>query len=474
MHEVLLLNPPPITSKSYIKELGAGGEAHVDAVYPPLKLAYVAAMVREKDIPIDLLDANALNMKIDEFRDYLSKKQFCLAILNTVTCSYPSDLKTVHLIKEILPECEIALFGQFATAMSDEIIIEKSIDYVIVGEPEITCSELSKQVLENRKFEQVDGLVWKKNNEPIQNKPRELIEDLDSLPLPARDLLPIEKYKHTLSKSNPFMFMTSGRGCLSDCLFCGTKSIYKKTWRGRNPTKVVDEMQEIREKYGIRDIWIWDENFLLVKKRTIQICEEIIDRNLDVDLCCMGRVDGVDEEVIDYLSKAGCYTINYGVETSDTNTLKKIRKNISLEQVEKAFRITRKAGIKTAAYLLIGLPGENFETVKRTLHFVKKLKPDLAIYHIVVPYPGTDFYIEAIKNEWIITDDWEKFNERQSVLSYPDFTAKDIEHAQRWAYIHFYMDPFYLFRQFTQIRSLNELKGFTTKACDYINIIREL
>lgn len=431
-------------------------------------------MLRENDIPIDLLDANALNMGLDELKNYLSKKQFSLGILNTVTCSYPSDLKTARIIKEILPNCEIAFFGQFATAMWSQIIKEDPIDYVIVGEPEITCLELSKQVLGERKLEDIDGLVWKKNNEIIQNKPRELVADLDSLPFPARDLLPIKKYKHTLAKSNPFMFMISGRGCTNDCLFCGTKSIYKRKWRGRDPKKVVDEMQEIKEKYGIRDIWMWDENFLLARERTIQICKEIIDRDLDVDLCCMGRVDSVDEEVISYLAKAGCYNINYGVESTDLNTLKTIRKNISLEQVEKAFKITRRAGIKTAAYLLIGLPGENFNTIKKTLHFVKKLKPDLAIYHIVVPYPGTDFYDMALENNWIITNDWKKYNERQSVISYPDFTAKDIEHAQRWVYIHFYMDPSYLFRQLTQIKSVKDIKRFYTRAWDYLRIIREL
>lgn len=474
MSKVLILNPPPIASKSYIKELGAGGEAHVDAVYPPLKLAYIAGVLRENNIPIDLLDANALNMKMDEFKKYLCENPFSLSILNTVTCSYPSDLKIAGIIKELLPNCEIVFFGQFATAMSTLIIKEKIIDYVIVGESEITCLELSRQVSGDRKFEGIDGLVWKKNNEIIQNNPRKLIEDLDSLPFPARDLLPIEKYRHTLAKSNPFMFMNSGRGCVSDCLFCGTKSIYKGKWRGRDPKKVVDEIQEIREKYGIRDIWMWDENFLLVRERTIQICKEIIDRGLDIEMCCMGRVDCVDEEVIDYLAKAGCYNINYGIESSDLNTLKTINKKISPDQVEKAFKITRKAGIKTSAYLLVGLPGENLENVKKTLSFVKKLKPDLAIYHIVVPYPGTDFYDMAKKNGWIITNDWEKFNERQSVISYPDFTAEDIEHAQKWAYIHFYMDPMYIFRQITQIRSVQDVKRFCTKACDYLNIIREL
>jgi len=268
--------------------------------------------------------------------------------------------------------------------------------------------------------------------------------------------------------------MMTSRGCIHNCLFCGTKTIYKRKWRGRDPKKVVDEMQELRERYGIRDIWIWDENFLLVRERTIQICKEIIDRGLDVEFCCMGRVDCVDEEIVNYLAKAGCYNINYGVESADPNTLETIRKNISLEQVERAFKITKKAGIETAAYLLIGLPGENMEHVKKTLRFVKKIKPDIAIYHIVVPYPGTDFYDMAKEKGWIITDDWERYNERQSVISYPDFTAKDIEYAQKWAYIHFYMDPFYLFRQLIQIRSIKDIKRLYRRACNYLKIMKEL
>lgn len=471
---ILLLNPPPLKSKNYIKDPLAGGKSHLDAVYPPLELSYVAALLQENGIKVDLLDANALDMSLEDLKKHITKNPPSVVILMTVTTSYMSDIKTIEFIKQIIPDVKFALFGAFATSSWHEIMKNELVDFTMLGEPEITCLELTEALLNGGRLDTIDGLVWRNDEKIIQNEPREFISDLDVLPFPARDLLPVEKYRHPLCKSNPITFMRTSRGCTYDCLFCGTKIMHKRKWRGRDPEKVVDEMQEIREKYGIKEIWICDEEFLLDRDRVIEICKEMINMSLDICFTFNGRVNLVDEELLTYLRKAGCYKIDYGVETGDPGILETIRKGVTLEQIEDAFKLTKMAGIETGALLVTGMPGENMETVKRTAKFVKKLDPTYAIYHIATPFPGTDFYKMAKKEGWIINENLEDFDLCQSVISYPDFTMRDIEKAQKWAYNQFYLSPSFICKRLIKIRSVNDIKGLGEAVLSYTRLIKNL
>lgn len=474
MLKTLLLNPPSIKSHAYFKDVHAGGRSVVNLVAPPLNLAYIAAYLREKKVKIGLLDANALKYDIKQLKNYLLKTLPDIVVLQIVVCNLVNDIKISKLIKHVLPSVKIIIFGTVATVYSSYLLKKDVVDYVIVGEPEITVFELINALNKNEKLDSIKGLAWKKKNKIIYNKKRKLLKDLDTLPFPARDLLPVDKYYQPIAKENPYMTMRSSRGCIYDCLFCGTKTTGQNAWRGRDPLKVVDEMEEIFLKYGTKEIEMYDEQFLIDRERVIKICKGIIRRGFKPSWIAMGRVDLVDEELLTYLRKAGCYRIDYGVEHANEEILKTIRKGVTQEQIREAFRMSKKVGIGTGALMIIGMPGETWQTVKEMMQFLKEIRPDFVKFSIATPYLGTDFYEIAKKNNWLIEKDFEHYNLAEHVISYPNFSNEDIRHAQKWCYKNYYLSfPFILSRISKNI-SLKDLKSLLTRFFAFLKFMRTL
>ena len=478
MKKILLLNPPPIHSRNYFKCIVTGGKSYIDTVYTPLNLAYIASLLRKEinksDISIDLLDANALNYNLQQLKKHVIKTKPDILIIDSISSSFVSDLYTTKLIKNIIPNIEIIFTGIFATSNWFTIMKEKIIDFVIVGEPEFTSLELVKnRIYKISPLHTIKGVVWRRNDKKIiKNQKRPLIRNLDELPFPARDMLPLKNYKQPLGRYYPATDIKTSRGCIHNCLFCGSKITYSRKWRGRSPKNVVDEMQEIREKYKIKEIWVMEDQFLSNRGRALEICNEIIKRNLDISWVFNCRVNEVDLHLLKRLKKAGCHRIDYGVESANDEIRKTLRKGITKEMIKNAFKLTKKAGIKTGALVVIGFPGETWKTVKETAKFIKEIGADIAIYHIATPYPGTDFYNLSKNNKWIIKKDLGNYNMCECVISYPDFTSQDIEKALLWSITHFYLNFSYIFKQIKSINSLKDLKVLTRHFFSYSVLIK--
>lgn len=473
MLKILLLNPPSIKAHAYFKDVHAGGRSSVTKlVAPPLNLAYIAAYLRKNGVRISLSDANALRYDIKQLKDYLFQVSPDVVILQIVVCNLVNDIKIAKVIKYTLPNVRIVAFGTVATVHSSYLLKKGVIDYVVVGEPEITVFELIDVMNRNKKLSHIKGLVWKKKGKIVFNKKRELLKDLDILPFPARDLLPVNKYYQPIAKENPYMTMRSSRGCVYNCLFCGTKTTGQNVWRGRNPLKVVDEMEEIVSKYGAKEIELYDEQFLIDRERVIKICKEIIKRDFKPSWVIMGRVDLVDEELLTYLRRAGCYRVDYGIEHVNKDILKTIRKGITPAQIKKAFMISRNVGIGTGALMIIGMPGETWQTVKEAMLFLKEVKPDFVKFSIATPYIGTDFYEMAKRNDWLVEKNFEHYNLTDFVISYPGFSNKDIEAAQKWCYINYYLSFPFLLSQISKIRSFKDIKVLINHFFTFLRFIR--
>jgi radical SAM superfamily enzyme YgiQ (UPF0313 family) len=257
-----------------------------------------------------------------------------------------------------------------------------------------------------------------------------LIADLDELPLPRHDLLPLEAYRAPLVKG-PYAFVVTSRGCPAQCRFCIKHVSYGRSVRFRSPESVLAEIEEL-VGLGVRSIHMYADLFTLNREHVMGICQGLLDHGLDVRWTCNSRVDFVDPEMLEAMARSGCWMISWGIESGDERMLRRMNKGIRPDQVEQALRWSKEAGIMNWGYFIIGLPGETEASIRRTIDFAKRLPLDLALFHIAAPHPGTPFFFEVVDQGWFRPGtQWEEVDmDRSTVLDYPELKAEDLE---RWA-----------------------------------------
>ena len=474
MKDAILLNPPSLISKGFMKDICCGENSYVNAVFPPLSLAYVAGTLRNKRINLDLIDGNALELKLKDLKELLLDKKYKILIINSSHSSFKSDIEISGHIKKILPKINIMFYGVYPTACWEKVIRNKIVSFVVIGEPELTVLELVKNILNKKKgYKAIKGIVFKRGNKFIKNQDRELMKNLDELPYPARDLLSIKKYNHPLFKPNSITLRTS-RGCIYNCLFCGTKIINKRRWRAHSPERVVNEIKHIIESHNIKNFFLEDEQFFLDKERVKNICKKIINEKIKIKWAAMARTNLINNELLKIIKKAGCYRIDLGVESLNNLTLKNIRKGINKKQIIDAIKKVKKAGLEVGVILMVGLPGDNANSIRQSIKIFKKNKVDCLIIHTAAPYQGTDFYDLCKKKKWIINEDLNNYGTSCSVLSYPNFTKEEIENTQLRCYKDFYLNPNYISRQIFKISSFGDIKEKIIGFIELKNLIKTI
>jgi radical SAM superfamily enzyme YgiQ (UPF0313 family) len=276
----------------------------------------------------------------------------------------------------------------------------------------------------------IKGLVWRDGDRVAINADRPLIADLDALPLPRHDLLPLNQYRAPLVRG-PYAFVVTSRGCPAQCRFCIKHVSYGRSVRFRSPENVLAEIEEL-VGLGVRSIHMYADLFTLNREHVMGICRGILERGLDVRWTCNSRVDFVDPEMVEAMARSGCWMISWGIESGDERMLRRMNKGITPGQVEQALRWSKEAGIMNWGYFIIGLPGETEASIRRTIDFAKRLPIDLALFHIAAPHPGTPFFFEVVEQGWFRPGTrWEEVDmDRSTVLDYPELKAEDLE---RWA-----------------------------------------
>ena len=281
------------------------------------------------------------------------------------------------------------------------------------------------------------------------------------MPFPDRELLPIEKYSSILSGGRIVTTMFTSRGCPFQCAFCDRPHLGKK-FRARSAQSVIDEIEECL-KLGIKEILIYDDTFTVDRQRTIDICDEIIKRGLKFIWDIRARVDTVDEEVLKKLKAAGCARIHFGVESGTEKILGVLNKGIHLNQVADAFKWSKKIGLETLAYFMIGSPTETKEDIEQTIKFAKEIRPDYAHITILTPYPATEIYRQALSQGVIKNDYWREFakNPKKGVVTQyweKELTREELFELLDKFYKEFYRRPSYIFQQLLKINSFSDLK----------------
>ena len=452
---ILFLNPPSLEGYIYSKEIGRCGRKSVaNDILPQTGLAYLAAIVEKEGHKARIIDSMAERLNIHQTIQEIKKYNPEIIIMNTSTPTFINDEKICKLIKREL-DAVVAYVGTHVSVLPKESLKGSEADLVFVNECEYTLKELLKKI--NLSWAGIKGLCYKKNGVIMCNEYRPLIENLDELPFPARHLLP--KYTTPLSAGLPFATIIPSRGCSYQCIFCRAGNVWGEKVRMRSTESVFSEIKKIVDDFGIMNIGFMADTFTINKKWTIDLCNKMIDAGLNINWVCNSRVDTVDEEMLHIMKKAGCSVISYGVESGDQNILNRSKKGITLDQSRKAILLTKKAGILSFAYFIIGLPGETWKSANRAINFAIELDSDYAIFHIATPFPGTEFYEIAKENGWLVTSDWEKFEEEGSaVISTNNLSADDLVKLQKKAMNKFYLRPTYIIKQLTKIRSVYDIR----------------
>jgi len=451
MANILLVNP---------SQAGVYGK-----MKPPMQmhmgLAYIAAALKQKGHQVEIVNIDAEGLDAAGFTEVLKKRRPDVVGFTVTTPTFSSSLDLAERVKKCNPGMHVVFGGIHPTIRPFETIKLSCVDIVIIGEGEHTFSEIVEALEKRKDLSSIKGIMFKSDGKTKETPPRELLTDLDSLPFPSRDLFKSKVYSYPDALYRETASMITSRGCPGMCSYCNANRIFKRVFRARSAKNVVDEMELLVTSMGIKEIHIWDDNFVTDKKRVFDICDEILKRNIRVKIAFPNglRADFLDEAVMRALKEMGVYSIAIGVESGSEEILKKAHKGIKLEKVEEVFRLARKLKLETWAFFIIGLPGETVETIKKTIAFAKKINPDIAKFHILKPYPGTEVYDELKGLNFILTEDYDKFGiHTPPVHKLENLSPDDMLAWQKKAYASFYLRPLKIINQALRIKTLNRLK----------------
>ncbi|MFX0023370.1 MAG: B12-binding domain-containing radical SAM protein [Candidatus Hermodarchaeota archaeon] len=427
-------------------------------IYPPLGIAYIASYLKKYNYDVSILDSKVLNLTTAETKDRILKEKPDIVGITSMTPIIKGALEAAKLVKEVSNNIITVIGGPHISVFPKETLSYDFIDFGIYGEGEHTMLELVNSIHNGKDFSNITGLVYKRNKKVYINQPA-LVENLDELPFPSRDLLPVEKYHCVISKK-PFTTMMTSRGCPFKCSFC-FKGPSDKKIRYRSANDVVNEIEHCIEKYKVKTIMFYDDTFNLNKNHVKNICNIMIERGIDVEWEAPARVDLVNEKILRLMKRAGCVRLRYGVESGNDEILALMNKRITVRKVEEVFRTTKKNGIKTFAYFMIGYITEDEKTIRNTINFAKKIDPDWIMFNVVTPLPLTDLHELCVEKGKIGQNYWKDFvlnktNERLPFL---------VENADKWvrrAYREFYFRPKVLLKKLFAIRSIDTIKKYIT------------
>jgi len=417
----------------------------IDFKTPPIGLAYLASMLRENGYKVRIVDNVVEKLSLDELVRKI--KDSVVVGITTTTPTFNTALKYAKKIKSTLENVFVILGGIHVSFMPYSALKHEFVDAVCIGEGEYTLLEAVERLDRGKSLEGVRGLMYKEDGRIIDNGRRDFIKNLDELPFPAYDLLPLEKYSILGQKLEHFPLMSS-RGCPFGCRYCASSRFMGRMFRARSAENVADEIEWLNDKFGAKYVAFGDDTFTLSKKRVLEFCREIRERGLDVEWSCSSRVDTIDGETIREMKRAGCNCIYYGVESANPQILNNFyRKRIKLEQVVDAVKKTKENEILTVCSFIIGAPMETREDMMRTLKFSIKLDPDYAQYSILTPYPGTEIYEEAAKKGWLLTENFDDYTCGKPVLKNFYLSPKEISKFLRYCYVRFYLRPKFIWKE---------------------------
>lgn len=443
---VLLIMPPATIAREYTKE-----------IQPPLGLAYIAACL-EKDYNVRIIDAvcegwDQEKREPNDLITYGLSFESIKELINDfrpdvvgVSCLYSMQYKNAYKACEIVKDIDKSILtvmgGAHPTVLAQKILEDTNIDIVILGEGESSTKEVLDTIRKGDTLSGIDGIAFKELEKITVNPKTRFIQDLDKIPFPARHLLPMDKYfkinmPHGVSsRYSPNTPVITSRGCPANCIFCSIHSIWGHMYRARSVENIIQELKELKDKYGIREIQFEDDNLTFDKKKSLALFDKMIEQNLNLAWTTPNGVAmwNLDKELLLKMKGSGCYRLCLAIESGDQEVLSKIiKKPLNLEKVKKLMHWINLHHFETDAFFVVGFPNETKKQIQSTFRFASRLGTDNVHFYIATPYPGTELY-SICKKEGFLPQDFsmEHLGVKKGSFSTEHFTAEELEKLVAW------------------------------------------
>jgi anaerobic magnesium-protoporphyrin IX monomethyl ester cyclase len=425
--QVLLINPPNYSSLT----------ARVGWQFPPLGLLYIASILRQAGILPTIID-----LSIQDGTDAIDFSPYQAIGISSDTPRFNSAMK---LAQQAHAAGKMVFMGGLHPTFRDTEVLESGyVHYVVRREGELTVLELLKNFCEKKydlRPEEIMGLSWKnRKGKTKQSSDRPFIEDLDTLPLPARDLIPLSYYPKRMGKRKVTSIISS-RGCPNQCSFCSCNVMAGVRWRSRSLEAILDEIALLERDYGINAVGFADDNFTLDASRVWNFTEKILQRQIDVHWFCSATPEKIarNEELVKQMARAGCRYVYLGIESGAEKQLKGYNKKTTVETGVQAITLLKKCNIKAIASFVIGGIDETYDDIMKTLKYAIRLNPPTVQFCLLTPYPGTQIYKKH--QDRIVTKDWSKYDIMHAVLRTNHFSPEELQKILKKLYIRFYFRP---------------------------------
>lgn len=424
----------PATEKRAARDMagGYGFLAGENLILPPLDFLNIAAVIEKNGGTARIFDFSHPSLFDGDPFGILTEEPFGVYIFSVSMPTLPGDFdfirKAIGAIKEKYPHGNFHIYAYTQVpveAVHRAVLDETPVEACLTGEIEASITDI---ILKNRG----NGMVFKSSDGTLSRTPPAFVEDLDSIPPPARKLVDHHKYIYDLLGPPGVATMQTSRGCPFPCgYFCPYPAVQGKKWRAKSPGKVLEEIEDILS-LGINRILFRDAVFTLNRERTVEICRGIIERKWNLSWWCEARANNLDEELLALMKKAGLKGINIGVETGDEAVLKDTAKpGVVTDDFRRLLETARKIGVHFHFLLIVGIPGENRKSLFRTFQLIRELKPETMNVDYITPYPGTPFYEEALSKNWIRDKNLENYDGHTPVMATDQLTQEEMEFARR-------------------------------------------
>ena len=409
-------------------------QAQFKRIWQPLDLANAAALLEEKHFSVRILDNNVERMSPESI-GILAKGHDKVFVTSTPYDRWQCPSLDIGFffdtVKQIPPE-RLYLMGAHVTERPRIILRKTGARAAILGEPEQTILDLALRDSGLQVPAEIPGIAFLKGPGMIVTATRKNFLNPDALPFPAYHLLPMDRYFYEFM-GNHFALLEASRGCPYHCSFCYL-GMYGKGVTRKSLSRVLEEMDWLKSRFHVRNIYFMDLEFGLDREYLLSLCRELTCRDTGIQWCCQTRVTDVDEEVLKWMKRAGCSLIHFGVESGSNRILKQTGKGITVSDCERAVSLTRTAGIRTAIFMNFGFPGETKADMEQTINLAVRLNPSYASFHLIVPFPGTKIASDAgMENAVVPSRLYPHYNEEHDLAF--------LKRMLRKAYCRFYLRP---------------------------------
>ncbi|MFC1646001.1 B12-binding domain-containing radical SAM protein [Candidatus Omnitrophota bacterium] len=467
---VLLINPSLVAAEvhHYSKTL----EKH-RGIYPPLGLSYVAASLINNGHKVIIVDCDAVKDSWESINKAITEINPDIVGFYVMTWTFRQVKGLLSRIKSVKENIISVTGGPNVSSFPKETLDFSDFDFGIQGEGEDAILELINCIETKGDFSRIDGLIWRKEGQIIENQLRKYKDNLDDISFPSWQSLPIYSYSDVFTYNKHFATMIATRGCPFNCTFCDRKNRMGKAWRSRSPENIVKEIMLLKDNYGIKEFMFFDDNFILDKKWVYRLCDEIKSKDLDINWECRARVDMVDGELLKSMRKSGCYRIRYGMESADNEILKVLKKDITVEQIKESVKLTKQAGIEIFAYFMMGAPQETEATLRKTIDLALEIDADFTLFSKVILIVGSEIFEWAVDKGFIASDYWKDYLLGNETNPAPSFSTSDLPEKVIDKYISlankkFYLRPHYIFKRLSSIKTFNQFKRQTLMASAFL------